>query len=109
MALDRNELTRLVTKVPKITSQELPSVAEKIKWVETQIEEYQKGMYRQTLDLKVALNYATKDDMDAVSVAEQKIREVTGNVKGIKWSLEALRKELTELKSEQKASEKSTK
>lgn len=91
MAMDKNELTLLTQKLPKINEVDLLSLEDRIIHVDTQIGEFKKVLYRCLCDLEVAKNYASKDDSEAIEVARKKLVDTVSSIRGIKWTLFTLR------------------
>lgn len=103
MAMDKNDLERLLRKVPEVKPIDLPEYEIRFAHVTEQIDQFKKVLYRTMCDLEVAKNYASKDDPDAVQVAEQKILKIVSEIKGIKWTLQSLRHVMADLEAERLA------
>lgn len=100
MAMDKNDLTRLLVKVPKINKNESLEKQDQLDFLDSQILERKKILFRFAVQVETAKGYAAKDDKEANDLAEVKIREATGHMKAVKWELETLLKLREDLAAE---------
>lgn len=92
MAMDKNDLARLLAKVPKLSKRHELDKEDQLDFIEAQVLERQKVVYRFIVQIETAKAYAEKDDKEANDLAEVKIREATGHIKAMLWELDALLK-----------------
>jgi hypothetical protein len=74
---------------------------DQLDFIDSQILERKKVIYRFLVQIETAKAYATKDDKEANDLAEVKIREATGTIKALLWELDSLLELKNELVAEQ--------
>lgn len=105
MAMDKNEKIVLFKKVPKLTPSEMLHIDNRIEFVENQIVERQKVLWRDYVTVEEARIWADEDDKDANKAAEQIVQSAIPNMKSLKLEIKALQKVLLGLKAEKAKSE----
>lgn len=97
MAMDKNEKLRLFKKIPAVDETQLPTPFERLEFLDIQILERKKVLYRQVVQVKQAEFFADLDDVQANKTAENFATEAVDYIKGLKHelaSLELTRKQL---------------
>lgn len=92
MAMDKNELTALLTKVPKIAKAQELHPDQRLIFLYLQLQERKKILYRYSVQVVTAQEFASVDDNAANEVASQQIKEATAQMKSLKWEINALNK-----------------
>lgn len=97
MAMDKNDKVNLFRKVPKIAERLLIEPLERLAFLDIQIFERKKVIYRDLVDIEKYKFLADQDDQTAVQVAEGNTPESITHLKGLKLEVEALEKIRTDL------------
>lgn len=97
MAMDKNEKLVLFKKVPSISDKYLLDIDDRLQFIDVQILERQKVLWRELVTVKQAEKWADLEDKDANKAAETAVQEATVRIKSLKLELDslmAIRKEL---------------
>lgn len=97
MAMDKNDKLRLFKKVPKILPSEELHPKNKREFVENQILERQKVLWREYVTIKSAEVWADENDTDANRAAETAVAETIPRMKSLKLEIKALQEVLKSL------------
>lgn len=88
--MDKNDKLRLFKKVPKLLSSEELHPNNKREFVETQLFESQKALYRLHVEIEKAKVFADEDDADANRSAENLVTQAIPTLKSLKLEIKAL-------------------
>lgn len=100
MAMDKNDKLTLFRKVPKLLDSEMLHIDNRIEFVESQILERQKALWREYVTSEEARIWADEDDKDANQAAEQIVQTTAPNMKSLKLEIKALQRILKDLQDE---------
>ena len=94
MAMDKNELNALVTKVPQITKSEELHPYQRLIFLYFQLEERKKQLWRFFVQAQTAVKFAEQDDQTANETAANNIREASAMMKALKWEIAGLNEQI---------------
>ncbi len=100
MAMDKNDKLHLFRKVPQITPEESLDIQDKIDFVDIQILERKKMLWRENVTVKSAEVWADENDKDANQAAENAVANVVPTMKSLKLEIKALQKIKKDLEKE---------
>jgi hypothetical protein len=92
MAMDKNEKLTLFRKVPKVDANEMLDKKDRLDFLDIQILERKKMLWREQVTVLQAEVWADEDDKDANTAAEQAVNEAKVRMKSLKLELKALEK-----------------
>lgn len=90
MAMDKNDKLNLFRKVPKLVQSQKLHPKNQLEFVDMQILERQKMLFREYVTIEMARQWADESDVDANKSAEQAVPAAVTNMKGVMLELKAL-------------------
>lgn len=90
MAMDKNDKVALFRKVPEVTKNEMIDIDDRLDFLEIQINERKKMLFREWVTVEEARIWADENDKDANNAAENAVNESRARMKSLKLELRAL-------------------
>ena len=105
--MDKNDITRLLksAKIPTIPEKNLPPISEQRKFIQTQIDEVKKVLFRNQFELAVAKEHLINEDVNIQRAGEQTVLKIAAEMRSYEITLRALKKVLFELPEDETKSE----